>query len=438
MKRKEFALIPIWLLLVCLGLTLLSSGAAAAGPSEAILYRFQGGQDGFFPAAGLIADAAGNLFGTTSYGGGSTCTLNGFVGCGTVFQLAPPAQKGSAWTETVLYRFQGGADGAYPNGLIRDPAGNLYGTTGAGGQGSCGTFGCGTVFKLVPPAPPIAVWTKTVLYTFQGGSDGFQPNGSLIADRAGDFYGVTLYGGPAHCLDCGTVFKLRRPPEPGGAWTKSVLYTFQGAPDRDGDGQNPLGLALDNQGNLYGTTASGGLCQHFEGGTCFGAVFKLTPPTQHGGAWSENVLHRFDQSEQNPVSAPVVNQAGTVYGTTYLTVFQVVGSTETVLHTFTGGSDGYLPYGGVILDQAGNLDGTTIGGGQVSGVVFRLQRPPSGGSWTETILHDFAGSPDGESPDAPLLLNKGILYGTTLRGGNHGCQVYPGDVGCGTVFQVVP
>jgi uncharacterized repeat protein (TIGR03803 family) len=142
---------------------------------------------------------------------------------------------------------------------------------------------------------------------------------------------------------------------------------------------------------------------------------------------------------QNPVSGVVVDEMGLVYGTTYTEVFNLVDGTSLPLHVFSGSHQigGYLPYGGVVLDAAGNLYGTTIGGGQTSqGVVYRLNRPARPGlNWTETVFHSFAGSPDGDGPDAPLLLHQDALYGTTLRGGSEGCQSF-GSVGCGTVFRV--
>lgn len=431
---------------MCVATLTLAAGALRAGSNETVLYTFQGGDDGASPDGALIADASGNLYGTTQYGGGGICTFGGFSGCGTVFQLIPPSTRGGAWTENVLYRFQGGADGAFPSGgLLLDRAGNLYGTTAAGGNtATCyvGETGCGTVFRLRRPASAGGTWTETVLYTFQGGADGFAP-GNLTADGAGDLYSVTTWGGSASC-QCGAVFKLSRGA--GGGWTKSVLHTFQGVPAGQtfGDGSGPIiGVTFDGKGNLYGVTAWGGTyIGGDEGGSTYGTVFWMSPPAEASGSWNYAVLHRFGNYLQNPVSGVVIDRAGGIYGTTYQSVFALVPGTALPIYLFNGSSrnGGYLPYGGVIPDTAGNLYGTTIGGGNQSGqgVVFKLKRPAQAGSpWTETVLHEFTGSPDGDGPDAPLLLRNGVLYGTTLRGGNQGCQV-EGSVGCGTVFAVVP
>jgi uncharacterized repeat protein (TIGR03803 family) len=162
----------------------------ALGSGEKVIYNFKGGSDGAAPFSGLIADSAGNLYGTTADGGGTYC--NG-QGCGTVFELTPPATQGGAWTETVLYSFQGGNAAAGPEAsLIFDAAGNLYGTTYGGGASSDGT-----VFQLTPPATQGGSWTETVLYSFKGGSDGEYPVASLIFDPAGNLYGTTVFGGPA-------------------------------------------------------------------------------------------------------------------------------------------------------------------------------------------------------------------------------------------------
>ena len=422
---------------------ILAASGVIAASQETVLYTFQGGNDGASPAGALIADSSGNLYGTTQYGGGGNCAFPGSTGCGTVFELIPPSTGGSSWTEVVLYRFQGASDGAFPSpALLMDSAGNLYGATAAGGNtGACftGATGCGTVFRLQRPATTGGAWTETVLYTFQGGADGFGP-GNLTADKNGDLYSVTPYGGSASC-QCGTVFKLSRPAAKGDAWTKTVLHTFQGIPNGQnfGDGAEPvLGVTLDSQGNLYGTTSWGGIYTGGEGGSSWGTVFFLAPPPQSGGSWNYLVLHRFSAYLQNPVSGVVIDKRGEVYGTTYGDAYVLSPGTAFPLYSF-GGSSGYLPYGGVIL-EAGNLFGTTIGGGDQSGqgVVYELNRPAQAGSpWSETVLHEFTGSPDGEGPDAPLLLKDGVLYGTTLRGGNQGCQ-YAGSVGCGTVFQIEP
>ena len=417
-----------------------ASFALAFGQTENVLYRFQGASDGSSPSAALVADRAGNLYGTTAYGGGTNCNFYGSMGCGVVFQLAP--QVGGGRIETVLYRFQGGADGASPGGVTLDGEGNLYGTTVAGGTGpDCfvNMTGCGTVFKLTRPTVPGSAWTQTVLYSFQSGSDGAVPTG-LVAGKDGHLYGVTTQGG-SHMW--GTVFKVTRPSAPGSPWTKTVLYNFKGIPPGGafGDGATPISLTFDELGNLYGTTSWGGIYSGGEGGGAWGTVFELTPPSQPGGNWNYIVLHRFTDYLQNPVSGVVIDKSGMVYGTTYTAVFELIPGTAIPIHLFTGGSDGTYPYGGVILDGVGNLYGTCIGGGQSSrGIVYKLTRPArTGQAWVETILHDFTGSPDGDSPDAPLFLGyNGVLYGTTLRGGNQGCQLSGGEIGCGTVFNIVP
>lgn len=200
---------------------------------ELTIYYFMGGNDGNNPSVGLAFDARGDIYGTTNSGGAS--------GAGTVFELTPN-QVGQGWTETVLYSFQGGSDGGYPiAGLVIDAAGSLYGTTSRGGSG-----GSGTVFKLTRNGG--GSWTESVLYSFQGGGDASAPNSVLTFDATGDLYGTAAGGAHGH----GAVFKLT--PSAGGQWTESVTHSFTGGLD----GDTPSGgVILDNAGNLFGTTQWG-------------------------------------------------------------------------------------------------------------------------------------------------------------------------------------
>jgi uncharacterized repeat protein (TIGR03803 family) len=241
-----------------------------------VLHRFNN-DDGAYPSARLIADPQGALYGTT-YEGGQ-------YGYGTVFKLMPPTNGKGAWTQTVLYSFcsqSGCDDGSYPAaGLVRDAKGALYGTTYEGGTASaCGATGCGTVFKVTPPAKGQTAWTETVLHSFSGGHDGAFPTSALIADEKGALYGTASEGGD---YDFGTIFKLTPPATGGTAWTPSVLYTFTGLTD----GSYPAaGLIADPKGALYGTAYEGGYnggsgaCNFFNG--C-GTVFKLSLPGPGNG-----------------------------------------------------------------------------------------------------------------------------------------------------------
>jgi len=384
------------------------TGTAAQG-TETVLYTFRGGADGSLPAAGLVADTAGNLFGTTYFGGGGAC---GPGRCGTVFELAPTG------SETVLYAFKGDRDGALPQGgLVADESGNYYGATSQGGASASGT-----VFKLAPDG------TETVLHVFKGGKDGYYPAGDLTADNKGNLYGTTEFGGHMDVSECnydgcGTVFEIK----PGG--TKTGLHAFRGG----NDGIEPTaGVISDGNGNLYGTTSGGGGVNCATG--C-GTVFKIGPDG------TETVLYAFqggsDGSE--PVAGLTMDIGGNVYGTTSYggaggancpegtlgcgTVFKVApDGTETILYAFQGGSDGWSPYAGVIADKQGNIYGTTYFGGGTGcahntgcGLVFKLA--PDG---KETVLYAFQGGSDGGLPDAPLLAGKnGVLDGTATTGGTN-------------------
>ena len=340
---------------------LFASTAFAITPKESVLYRFKGGSDGAIPAASLIEDQAHNLYGTTVHGGTSNL--------GTVVEISPP---GTAWTETVLYSFAGGSDGANPFGnLVADKAGNLYGTTlVGGGSANCpGTpAGCGIVFQLAPPAAQGDPWTETVLYSFAGLTDGANPDAGLIMDSTGNLYGTTLNGGGVTCgtSTCGTVFELTPPATQGGPWTETVLHAF----GKRSDGAHPTaGLAFGLRGALFGTTSGGNKNAQA------GIVFKLKPPATQGGSWTEGVLYRF-----------------------------------------TGGSDGANPNAALVVDKTGNLYGTTYGGGQSYGVIFEI----AFGTWTESVLYSFTGGSDGAHPAAGLLKDKaGNLYGTTTFGGQN-------------------
>jgi hypothetical protein len=293
-KKRSPGIIRICLLFA---VTLMLAVPASAEWKEKVLYSFQGVPDGATPTGAVVFDKAGNLYGATLDGGASTC--DGPGQCGTVYKLAPPATKGGAWTETVLYIFKGHAqnDGATPEGgLLIDEAGNLYGTTGYGGSGPClllgGAVGCGTVYELSPPAKQGDPWTETVLYSFQGGKDGYVASGDLVFDKAGNLYGATLFGGGKGTTcdslyggQCGTVFKLSPPKTKGGKWTEKVLHRFAGIAQgkQYGDGASPNGgLVLDGKGAIYGTTEFGGngndICNGGNGFDGCGIVFALPPP----------------------------------------------------------------------------------------------------------------------------------------------------------------
>ena len=311
--------------------------------------------------------------------------------------------------ETVLHQFGTGTDGAAAYGrVISDAAGNLYGTTALGG-----TSGAGIVFELTNLEGP-GGWTETVLYNFSGGSDGSQPWGGLIFDRAGNLYGTTFEGGASNA---GTVYELT--PGTGGSWTETVVYSFAGG----ADGSGPQSDLNFQAGNLFGTTTGGG-----SPGT--GIVFELVPGKN--GVWTETVLHRFMSSEGiSPRAAVVFDKDGSLYGTLANggtsgagAVFQLKpanGGTwnEETIYQFTGGNDGYGPLCRLVLFH-GKLYGTTvIGGASGVGTAFEL-RPPGDhhGPWTLNVLHTFACGSDGCYPWAGLVLDwKGTFYGTTQFGG---------------------
>jgi uncharacterized repeat protein (TIGR03803 family) len=326
-----------------------------------------------FTESGVITDSAGNLYGTTQIGGTSqNCHA---LGCGTVFELSPNATGG--WTLTTLYSFSGRDDGLGPAaGLVRDSAGNLYGTTQSGGGSKECAYGCGVIFRLSPSTG--GVWDETVLYRFTGGSDGSAPVATLTLGSGGSLYGTASLGGAS---TGGLVFMLERAA---GGWKQTVLHNFIGT-----DGHYPESpLTRDSAGNLYGTTAEGG--SHNAG-----VVYRLAPSSS--------------------------------------------GWTCEILHNFTGGSDGQQPVGGLTFDASGNLYGTTQFGGNKpglngSGVVFRLH--PSGNAWREAVLYTFTGGTDGANPSAGVTFDSAVnLYGTTSYGTPAGCK---SSYGCGQVFQLTP
>lgn len=345
-----------------------------------VLYEFTGEKDGNAPEGGLLRDSAGNLYGTTVVGGK--------FGLGTVFKLD------TSGNESVLHDFAGGTDGEYPylSGLTIDANGNLYGSTFQGGSP-----GGGTVFKVTRTGQ------ETVLHSFSGqGVDGLSPYGGVITDAAGNLYGTTSFGG---AFDAGTVFRLDK------IGKETFLYSF-GTPT--GDGLVPTaGLVMDASGNLYGTTLEGGTAN-------LGTVFEITA----GG--KETVIHSFTGGTDGatPYYAPVVIDAeGNLYGTTSAggsanlgVVFEIpAGGKETVLHNFTGAADGATPWAGLILDSTGNLYGTTTAGGAWGmGTIFELT--PSSGNWVG--LHSFAGFPsDGYFAVGNLALDpSGNLYAAAAGG----------------------
>lgn len=460
----EFLRGPSPLCYVAFLVLLILSAGSAAGWTEKVLYNLQGGTDGSTPVGRLVFDNAGNIFGVTSNGGSSSCIS--IFECGTVFKLSRPLIAGDPWIETVLYVFKGNAagDGTSPfGGLVMDQDGNLFGTTAYGGAGNClllgSKEGCGTVYELSRPTERSKPWTERVLYSFRGWSDGELPIGDLVFDEAGNLYGATTYGGgfgscnAPYYHHCGTVFKLSRPKKKDGEWVEKVLYGFTGG----SDGAAPNGrLLLYGKGEIYGTTVSGGnttgICNYaYAGDVGCGAVFKLTPPTQIDEAWVETVLYRFYTDSQgaendgaNPNGGLMLDNKGNLYGTTlgggdigWGTIFALTPRSnnswsESVLYRFQDNNDGSQPRTGLVFDARGVLYGTATGGGAAGGgAIFELG--PSGASWTFSPLYEFLGNPDGSYPVELRFAPAGGLYGTTQYGGNsEACANY----GCGTVFEL--
>jgi len=428
----------------CAIFVLCSTAAQTGTPTYMTLFSFTNQvDDGTEPQQTPVIGNGGVLYSTTLKGG----TYSG----GTVFSLTPPSAPGGSWTEAVLHSFSyfSSTDGTLPSGnLVIDKSGALYGVTGDGGSTGCRSTGCGTVFALAPPSVPGGPWAETVLYNFTAAGDGFLPTG-LALGSDGVLYGVTAAGGS---LGYGTVFSLKPPQSTGGSWTETVLYNFMGGADGGGPGAPPV---LGGGGVLYSTTRAYGGGTGCGGYGC-GTVFSLSPPSAHGGAWTETVLHTFGGAPQDgdyPLGTLAIGSGGVLYGTTEYggagcvsasgcgTAFSLTppsspgGSwTEAVLHNFPGGKGGLYPTAGLALNpETGGLYGTTTQGGSVyphRGTAFALIPPSSpSGSWGHAALYNFAGTKAGGSGAAPfgglVMGSGGVLYGTTGLGGTgNGGTVY--------------
>jgi uncharacterized repeat protein (TIGR03803 family) len=384
-----------------------------------VLHAFGHGEDGAGVWDSVTLDGRGNVYGTTSGGGGTGC--NG-QGCGTVFELTP--ERNGKWRHRLLYAFNGKPDasGAF-GGVVFDANGNLYGTTKYGG-----TYDYGTVFELTPST---GGWTENVLWSFDG-SDGFEPWAGVVKDHIGNLYGTSPDGE--------LVYELSHTSD---QWTEMVIHRFT----RRHDGVGPFaGLILDASGNLYGMTEDGGA---YNAGTVYGLH-----PTLSGG-WKEHILYSFCPGGSPCIDGGrpglgvlAMDGSGNLYGATLGgganwcgfgscgTIYKLTRDThghwkETVLYNFRKGATGFGPGAGVVRDKAGNLYGTTIYGGSSQcgcGVVFKLALQKNG-KWKYTVLHAFIGS-DGAQPDANLILDKrGNLYGTAATGGASGA---------GVVFEITP
>jgi uncharacterized repeat protein (TIGR03803 family) len=332
----------------------------------------------------------------------------------------------SAQTETILHTFalQNG-DGASPNSpLAADSSGSLYGVTYSGGAN--GVNGKGVAYKLTKSSG--GTWHETILHSFSGGTDGGTPGGHLVIDGAAkSIYGTAAIGGTNNN---GIVYSL----SPGNPWTLTAIYNFRGS-----EGSNPSTGVTLHGGNLYGT-ANGGT-------NGVGSVYRLHPPSVTGGQWHEQTLYEFTFGADGgyPFSTPIFDAAGNLYGSAFNslsgagTVYELsppTGGSGTwtfnTLYTFSGGADGGSP-GGLVMDNAGALYGTTQAGGANNwGTVFKLT-PPSGGTgaWNESVLYSFTDGADGAIPWGGVIFDSaGNLYGTASGGGL--------SCGCGTVFEVSP
>ncbi len=364
---------------------------SAKAQTETTIFRFTDGS----PNDGLVADAAGNLYGTEWSGG-----ANFF---GSVFKLSKDSS--GAWSEAIIYSFQGPkvGDGNHPlAGLTFDTKGNMYGTTEYGGVGGFCFYGCGTVYVLAPQ--PDGTWKERVIHRFYHDVGGL-PQTSVTLDAEGNVYGVAspVGGGTA-----GYIYELS--PGKNGIWAETVLYIFPSTKSNQGtDPDAPV--IFDGAGNLYGTAFSGG--QHRSG-----VVFKLSPGSS---GWTYSVLHVFGTPGDgaNPSGGLVFDASGNLYGTTRYGGSSNVGIAfelsptlqgrwaETIIHDFSA-TDGDDPLSSMIIDAAGNLYGAAPKDGEYGfGSVFELS--PLAGGWNWNVLHAFNGS-DGSYPEGPLVEFQGNFY----------------------------
>lgn len=415
--------------ILAIAVVILGCSLALGQAQEKVLWSFIGRpNDGAEPFGSLVFDSAGNLYGTTIFGGPE--------GLGTVFELTPLPD--GTWTESVIHNFLN-QDGAMPQaGLILDPTGNLYGTTAEGGLA-----GWGTVFELQDSH---GGWNYKFLSS-KSRDSGFLPTSSVTFDQSGNLYGTTSKGGiPCGFVNgCGTVFELSRKND--GTVRKTYLHRFAGG----SEGADPEGgLTIDEAGNVYGTATEGGLfgglCSQFQDGGC-GVVFKMTPTPD--GHWSKSLLWTFTGGADGAFPTfgnLIVDAAGNLYGTAvgggyqggscpvfgcgvvYELTHTPKGWTQAVLYTFTGGPDGAQPWGTLLLDSAGNLYGAAYAGGSAGrGVVFKLSQAQSG--WQESVLHSF-GVSDGSNPSGGVIADsQGNLYGVAEVGGAYNA---------GVVFEITP
>jgi uncharacterized repeat protein (TIGR03803 family) len=398
------------------GLLLFSTCNLATAQQESVLYTFSGGTDGGRPVGSLTSDAAGNLYGTTTSGGQ--------YGGGVVFRLSSSA---GAWNYSVLHDFVGGFDGSTPSGrLVFDAAGNLYGTTIGGGAQACGT-----VYELSPTAG--GSWSETLIYAFNCGSDGGNPQAGVVLDKAGNLYGTNFSGGlPTACISvsgCGTVFKLQ---PSGAAWDFVVLHAFQ-----DSEGGNPeAGVTLDATGNLFGTALGFGAAG-------WGTVYELSPDVQ-GEQTLFRLLHTFALLKDggNPGGGIVFGSDGNAYGSTGTggggdgsgsgTIYQLEPNPGghwkfRILYTFIGDFTGGVQQD-LQFDSSGNLYGTGGVGLPGWGGIFELS-PVSPRHWNYQLFYRFNSVTDGAYPGGVVRDAKGNFFGATNEGGAYNQ---------GVIFEIVP
>jgi hypothetical protein len=426
--------------------------ATATAQTETVLASFTGASDGAVPN-GLIADSHGNLYGTNVEGGSYTSHC-AFSGCGNVFELSPNGSGG--WTETVLYAFTGGSDGASPEaGLTFDAAGNLYGTTVDGGylgNSNCGLVaaGCGVVYKLSPNGD--GTWTQSVMYTFHGERDGYLPQTGVAIDASGNIFGTANLGG-AHQV--GDVFELS--PNGAGGYTFKNIHSFTNGTD----GGRPLGFAMDASGNLFASTTQGGNTTGDCASDGCGSVLELSP--NGSGGWVAHAVHVFSGRMDGGVPAGISFDAhGNLFGVTFYgghnsecqhqgefpgcgVVFELSPQTgggwkDQSIYFFTGESDGANPAAAPSFDSAGNVYGTSndgVSGSGSSGAVYELS--PVTGGWSESTLYTFIGGTDGAEPffDGVIAAASGTIFGATTEAGTLSCTIN-GPPGCGVVYEITP